>query len=233
MYKRQLLAVTLWAASQARFDWALPVYFLAVLTKPQALLLAPLGICSLVIAFVQKEGREKLPRRLLVGVLASAVVVGAVVVPFSVHQDASWLFEKYAETLSSYNYATLSTGNLMFLLSGNWVDASRPSPLLISYTALGWTLMIASIAYVVFLALRARQLPLLFEQAALLLLLICTTGVKMHERYMLPVLALGMIGFAIRPDRRTLAALALSAFTPVSYTHLVSKPCDASIRTLG
>ena len=211
-----LLLIVLAAAMQARFDIALPVYFLAVLTKPQALLLAPLGICALAIAFgrhTKKEERAALLRRTGIGVLASAAVVCIIVMPFSLHQETTWLIDKYVETLSSYNYATLSTGNLMFLLSGNWVEAGNASPLGISYTALGWALMLASMAYVAFLALRGKKLSMLFELAALELMLVCTTGVKMHERYMLPVLALLLAAFVLRPDRRTLAALALSAFT--------------------
>ena len=211
-----LLIIVLYAASQARFDIALPVYFLAVLTKPQALLLAPLGVCALIIAFAchkDKAERKALLRRIGVGVLASVATVLIIVIPFSLHQEATWLFDKYAETLSSYNYATLSTGNLMFLLSGNWVSAELSSPLGVSYTALGWALMLASIAYVMFLALRGKKLSLLFELAALELMLICTLGVKMHERYMLPVLALLLLAFVLRPDRRTLAAFAISAFT--------------------
>lgn len=211
-----LLIIVLLAASQARFDIALPVYFLAILTKPQALLLAPLGICALIVSYLnqkEKAQRTLLTRRIGVGVIASLVTVLVIVTPFSIHQEATWLFEKYAETLSSYNYATLSTGNVMFLLEGNWKSADLASPLGISYTALGWTLMIASIAFVVFLAIRSRKLSMLFELSALELMLICTTGVKMHERYMLPVLALLLAAFVLRSDWRTLAAFALCAFT--------------------
>ncbi len=41
--------------------------------------------------------------------------------PFSVGQENPlWLYDLYRDTLSSYNYATLNTANLMYLLGGNW-----------------------------------------------------------------------------------------------------------------
>ena len=42
--------------------------------------------------------------------------------------SSTWLVDKYAATLSGYPHATLSTGNLMFLLGGNWrMNRSRSS----------------------------------------------------------------------------------------------------------
>lgn len=230
------LIVLLMFAADERWEIAIPVYALAALTKPQAFLFAPLGICALIRTFVvsgeqqrvvkvkgesgtearlttytPREWRKLMGRRVLIGVGLTLVVCAAVIVPFGINQQFGWLIDKYTETLSSYNCATLSTGNLMFLLGGNWVDAELPSPLGVSYTVLGWTLMILSIAYVAFLTLRAKRKgdahddswqALLFEQAALLLLLICVFGVKMHERYSLPVLALLLFAYARRPDKR-------------------------------
>ena len=170
MRKKLLLLLVLLTASKERYEFALPVYFLAILTKPQALLLAPLGICALIMTFTRAKGkarRKVMLRRTGIGVIAALATVLVIVTPFSIHQEATWLFEKYAETLSSYNYATLSTGNVMYLLGGNWTSAELASPLGISYTALGWTLMIASILFVVFLALRSGKLSMLFELAAL------------------------------------------------------------------
>ena len=125
-----LLVIMLLYAQEGRWQMAIPVFALAVLAKPQAGLLAPLGVAALI-----KDAREKRGvRSMLYGLGGGLLVTLAVVLPFSVHQrDPFWLVGRYAQTLSSYDYATLSTGNLMFLLGGNWV-ACDTAP--VSYTHL-------------------------------------------------------------------------------------------------
>ena len=60
----------------------------------------------------------------LFGLLGGVAVTLAVVLPFAWGENIfTWLVDKYAATLSGYPHATLSTGNLMFLLGGNWVQS--------------------------------------------------------------------------------------------------------------
>lgn len=224
-----LVVLVIYFAARKDFRWAIPLYALAALTKPQAFLFAPLGIGALVIALLPKDTRGALAKQVGVGVGIALVVAAVVILPFTGNQPFGWLIEKYADTLSSYNYATLSTGNLVFLLGGNWVSVQTPVLFGISYSALGWTLMIASIVFVLVLMAKGKDLSLLFEQGALLLLLLCTLGVKMHERYFLPVLALLLFAFFERRDRRLLwAFLALTATMSVNcgivllFEHLVA-----------
>ena len=108
-----LLVALLLLARQGRWQAAIPVFALAVLAKPQAGLLVPLGVAALLRdAVKEKETRKPIALGLLGGVLVTAVIV----LPFSANQASPlWIVDKYVETLSSYAYATLSTGNLMFL----------------------------------------------------------------------------------------------------------------------
>ena len=119
-----LLVLMLLAAREGRWTAAIALFALAVLTKPQAGLLVPLGIAALARDVIGRgmEAQEKsrTRRSALLGLLAGAGVTLAIVLPFSVNQASPlWLVDKYVETLSSYDYATLSTGNLMYLLGGN------------------------------------------------------------------------------------------------------------------
>ena len=64
----------------------------------------------------------RMPLSMLLGGVAATLIV---VLPFAWGENIfTWLVDKYAATLSGYPHATLSTGNLMFLLGGNWVDES-------------------------------------------------------------------------------------------------------------
>lgn len=223
--------LTLFFAAERKWHASLPVYIAACLTKPQALMLAPLGVVVIVkaIAVACKEGDRRTLRSLGMGALLSLVCFAAIVLPFSLNQPADWLIQKYAGTLGSYNYATLSTGNLMFLLGGNWKDAAAASPLGLSYSALGWALMAFSILLSVFLYLKDRRGDGLFEVSALLLSALYVLGPKMHERYLMPVLILLLMAYALRPDKRTLlvfgaysAALAVNAGMVLAFEHLIA-----------
>lgn len=131
-------------AQAGKWHIAIPIFALAVLAKPQAGLLAPLGVAALL-----KETRmnEKRGKSVGFGLLGGVAVTLAVVLPFAWGENIfTWLVDKYAATLSGYPHATLSTGNLMFLLGGNWVDESMALIGGITYGQIGLVLMALSFA---------------------------------------------------------------------------------------
>ena len=72
-----LLLVALWVA-EGKWQYALPVYTLSVLVKPQALMLGFLGLASAVQVWIrEKDARRKLIR----GAIASAVVILVILFP--------------------------------------------------------------------------------------------------------------------------------------------------------
>ena len=144
-----LLLVALWVA-EGKWQYALPVYTLSVLVKPQALMLGFLGLASAVQVWI----REKYARRNLIrGAIASAVVILVIVVPFSLRQNPFWIIDQYAGTLGSYPYATVNTANYYYLCGGNWSGIQNEAPLACS---LG--LLIFTAAYAVFTWFRGRGL---------------------------------------------------------------------------
>ena len=119
----------------------MPIYMLAVLVKPQALMLGFLGLAAIVMALIR--GR-KCWKPMLIGVGLAVVTAVIVVLPFSVNQGGiSWLIDKYAQTLSSYPYATVNTANFYYLFGCNWtsivMEAPRAVPLLLMALSLVWT----------------------------------------------------------------------------------------------
>ena len=119
----------------------MPIYMLAVLVKPQALMLGFLGLAAIVMALIRDR---KCWKPMLIGVGLAVVTAVIVVLPFSVNQGGiSWLIDEYAQTLSSYPYATVNTANFYYLFGCNWtsivMEAPRAIPLLMMVLSLVWT----------------------------------------------------------------------------------------------
>ena len=119
-----LLLVAIWAV-QGKWLYALPCYMLAVLVKPQALMLGFLGLAALIFSWFSDPACRK---KILFGLLASLCIAAAVIIPFGIHQSPGWLISLYAGTLGSYPYATVNTANLYYLLGANWQSISHAAP---------------------------------------------------------------------------------------------------------
>ena len=204
-----LLVALLLLARRGKWQAAIPVFALAVLAKPQAGLLVPLGLAALARDRVKdKASRKPIALGLLGGVLVTAVIV----LPFSANQSSPlWIVDKYVETLSSYAYATLSTGNLMFLLGGNWTPNDQAVLGPITYGQLGMALMVLSFAFGIIVYLRGTGRRRLMLAGAATMQLVFVLGSKMHERYILPALALLLLAFVETGDVRLLASAVLAS----------------------
>ena len=208
-----LLLLVLTQAKKARWRAAIPLFALAVLTKPQAGLLAPLGLATLGKDLFEAHRQEQpgRAREALTGLGLGIAATLLIVFPFSLRQSSPlWLVERYTSTLGSYAYATLSTGNLMFLLGGNWKEITQPLFAGVTYGQLGTALMIAAFAWGLAVYLRGEGRSALFAAAAATLQLVFVLGVKMHERYVLPALALLLIAAFETGDWRFYASFALA-----------------------
>lgn len=211
-----LLMLLLLAAREGKWQAAIPLFALAVLTKPQAGLLAPLGVAALardavgrgMDAAARRETRKRAALGLALGVLTTLVIV----LPFSLKQDSPfWLVHKYVETLSSYDHATLSTGNLMFLLGGNWKSNAEAVLGPVTYGQLGAALMALSFAAGIAVYLRGKGRSRLMLASAVTMQLVFVLGTKMHERYILPALALLLLAYVETGDVRLLASCVIAS----------------------
>ncbi|NLX82397.1 MAG: phospholipid carrier-dependent glycosyltransferase [Clostridiales bacterium] len=133
-----------------RWRYALPVYVIAVLMKPQALMVGPLGLLALVMAFVWERKRDKLIQDALIGVALSFAVIALIAVPFFNEQNGvTWLLGLYGNTMSYYHYATVNANNLYFLFKQNWVSITNAAPFLLRLT--GSFVVLAPVAFYLYL----------------------------------------------------------------------------------
>ncbi len=212
------LAVALCAieAADGRYVRALLWFGAALLTKPQALLFAPVGLAAIVASIVRAEpdARKARLRGLLVGAAACLALLYATAFVCCVGQVQSfgqalirpvtWLIELYTGTVGGYRYVTVNTLNLHYLLGMNWARVEDHG----GVTALAWALLALSYVGCVFLTVRGIKQPRrLFLTGALLIVLVCAFGPMIHERYVFPGLILLALAFGAERDRRLLISL--------------------------
>ncbi len=214
-----LLAVCLYFAAEGQWHWALPVYALSLLSKPQALLFGPIGLLMFVIDLVRRRNERGAALRMLLGLAGSLAILYFAALPFSLQQALAdgqtglalivspipWLKDLFlgATTNDTYSCLTLNACNFYELLSLNWVRLENESGL----TAFSWVMFGAAYAYAAFLCLYSRDrraLPLIGASA---MALVYAFAPMMHERYLFPVIALLALAYVQHMDRRLLWAL--------------------------
>lgn len=218
------LAIALCAldAAEGKTLSALLWFGAALLVKPQALLFAPVGLAAIVCGIVsaQGEARRKALRRALTGVAACLGLVYAVAFVCCVGRAGSvgqaltlpvtWLVELYSGTVQGYRYVTVNTLNLHYLLGMNWARADAHP----GVTGLAWALFGLSYAYCIVLTIIGRAKPRrLLLTGGLLIVLVCTFGPMIHERYVYPGLLLLTLAFVEARDRRLLVGLTVLTAT--------------------
>lgn len=125
-----LLMLTVFAAMDEDWKRALPLFTVSALIKPQALLFAPIGLAWLILALLtqKKMQRKTVLKQIAAGMGIALLAALLITLPFSIHQPWNWLVTLYADTLSSYAYATLNTANLYYLIGANWASLEQAAP---------------------------------------------------------------------------------------------------------
>lgn len=203
-----------------RFGPGVLVFFAGLLAKPQAVLFGPVMLFAAareiyVIARAYQAGNKREGMRRLLWGLGSAFACVLVFLLLSVWmkngQSLDWLWNKYMETIGSYNYATLNSFGFMGLLGGQWAPAENISVLGISYSLLGTLLVAAVLLYAlglfVYRLIKDKEAfsPRYFWLfAALIVTGAVTFSTRTHERYMFPAAAFLLAAFACFKDYRLL-----------------------------
>ena len=184
--------------------WLGAAFFaLALLIKPQAVMLLPVVGLYYVFALV-KKGRM---RRGVLGLLGGAAIGAGVfvlgVLPFTGNQPISWILGKYIGTVESYQFASINAYNLFALTGGNWKPFDSPF-WFFSYQTWGIIFIVIICALVVFLQWRSREQGRLFDIAGFLIVSVFMLAHAMHDRYILPACMLLLFAFVYSRDGTTL-----------------------------
>lgn len=215
-----LLMATFVLLDEDRYGVALAVFFLALYTKPQAVLFGPVMLFATVCEFLRigADFREKRIKegkcRLLWGFGSFFGGVGVFLL-FSLimanGQPFGWLLDKYMNTLGSYQYAAVNVFNFMALIGGQWTPADNASFLGLSFGTLGTILTVLVLAYgalLMILHLRRTkgkvETASLWLYAALTMIGVVVFSTRSHERYLFPSIAFLLVAFIRTKDKRIL-----------------------------
>ena len=191
-----VLLLSLVAFERAQFSRAAAWYALAILLKPQALLLAPLGVIALL-----RMPTWRIRCQSVGGFIVVAVVL---ILPFAWQQSSPWwIFSLYGGTFGSYPYLSLNAFNLYALLNANWL------PLATTFLGVGvgtwaWLLVICSLLPVLYCTWRSHMPGRYLWAAAAIVTVFFVLGPKMHERYLFPAALLTLVSWLWLQDRRLL-----------------------------
>ncbi|MGI6172841.1 MAG: glycosyltransferase family 39 protein [Christensenellales bacterium] len=244
-----LLAILL--AVKKRWEFALPVYAVSVLVKPQALMFGPFALFVLVweaffaklrvvggagnVRITETDDREKAYVRMGIGIALSALAMCAVALPFVVRlpEDAgakgiAFLWRLYGNTMSTYKYITVNACNLYTLLNLNWSPMeSHPYLSAFAYGMLG-----LSVSYACFLYAKSARRERIFLAGATFLVAAFAFAPMMHERYLFPALLLLCAAYAADRDVRILISALVAAFA-LGMNEMLVLQNDHLIASLG
>ena len=166
-----LLMLVAYLAMREKWSLVLPVYVVAILVKPQALMMGFLGLAAIVIALVRELPRKEKNRFVFPrvwkqmgwGLVWSAIAAAAIILPSAIGMGGfTWLTDLYGRTLASYPYATVNTANVFYLFGGNWQSILYPAS-----TAVTLLLMLLCAAWCVVTFVRRRDTRLTWMEPAI------------------------------------------------------------------
>lgn len=176
----------------------IPAYFTfaaGVLLKPQTLIFTPILIWTIIEqVFLDDFSRKKLIRDLAGGLSAIAMML-LIVLPFGIGK----VLGQYMDTLGSYEYCTINAYNIWGLAGLNWTEQTG-NFLFMEYRHWGTLAIIAAVILSgwIFFHLKEDKSKY-FISMSVIVSTVFLFSVRMHERYLFPVVALTLCAFLVKP----------------------------------
>lgn len=183
------------------------LFTVGLLIKPQMLFFGPV-LAVVFIKYIGERGWGKAIKAFLISIFSSVALFALAVIPFTGDNEWYWIFEKYLGTIGSYNYITLNSANIYGLFELNWV----PTHTVKFGLSLGvWGVIGLAVAVVLYFVLgfMNRDKKNIFMLTVILMTGIYAFGLKMHERYLFPILAILIIAYIYDNKKRTIAAFSV------------------------
>lgn len=178
----------------------IPAYFtfaVGVLIKPQTLIFAPILIWTIVEQVFMKDFNKKKMLRDLAGGLTAIAAMFLLAMPFGLEK----VVHQYMDTLGSYEYCTINAYNFWALLGKNWAEQSGRF-LMLEYRHWGMLAILAAVVLsgVIFFRLKEDKSKY-FISMSVVVSTMFLFSVRMHERYLFPVVALTLCSFLLKPTK--------------------------------
>ncbi len=200
-------------------------FAIAALIKPQAFIFTPV----LLLWLLYRVWHYKEWKQVAISAIYGFATFILLALPFFWGNGGlAGLFHLYKGTLSSYPYATLNAFNLYALSNANWKPITD-TWLLFSFQTWGAIFILAAVVGAAYFFLRKQDKDTskrVFFIAMVLIIIVFMGVTKMHERYLFPVLLLGVFAFLQTLDRRMLMVyfgFSLTTYINIAYVLDYSK----------
>ena len=173
-----LLFLALYAVSKKQ---TLPVYLLyglAVLTKPQSLIVAPVFLYSAFYYYKEQNYSIKAALTMFGYAAATFLFMGLLSLPFGLQL----VFEQYFATMGQRPFASINAYNFYALTGGIWYNIT------LFYAIVSFVAIIGVVCMTFWLLYRHWSGAAVFFTAALLYITTFVFSVRMNERYLFPAL---------------------------------------------
>ena len=176
----------------------IPAYFVfcvGVLIKPQMLIFTPILIWTIVEqVFLRDFSKKKLIRDLIGGISAVAVML-LLALPFGLEK----VIPQYVDTLGSYEYCTINAYNVWALFGKNWASQSDMF-LFMECRYWGMLAIVIAVALSAFIFFKQKEdKSKYFMSMSVVVSTVFLFSVRMHERYLFPVVVLTLAAFLVKP----------------------------------
>ncbi len=188
-----LLLIICASLEKGMFLPAFLAYGAGVLFKPQMLVFTPILILAVINRVQGNRGKNPLRAliRPAVYMLITIVLMLAVSLPFGLTDVLS----QYLDTVSSYPYASVNAYNFWAGIGLNWYP-QETTILGIPCTVFGSIAIICAAIFSLFIGIKMKRSRGRFSfMGAFLIITVFTFSVRMHERYLYPVMALLLFSY--------------------------------------
>lgn len=202
------------------------LYIIAVLMKPQALMVGPVFL----FAFLAAKDYKMILKMCGIGIVtvfffsiiynysawASNLSFGAKLVK---SLNPMWLIEKYMNTLGSYKYFSINAFNFYTLLKLNWVSLEVGGAAEAALNVLNYALMAIAVLGALFLFIKIKsESGRIFIPSFFIISFLFTFGLKMHERYLITPIIFLIFEYILSKNKRTLWLFA--GFSAVNFINV-------------
>ncbi len=187
------LAGYLIALYKENFIGATLFFVAGLLIKPQMLFFGPV-LAVVFIKYIANRGWGKAMKTFAISLFSGLGLFVLTVLPFTGNKEWYWIFEKYIGTIGSYNFITLNSANIYGMFGLNWMPIETVKW---GLTLGVWGIIGIAATVVVYFVLGFlnKDRKNIFMLTVMLMTGIYTFGLKMHERYLFPVIVVMIIAY--------------------------------------
>lgn len=207
-----IVIIAVFLLSEKKLIFSSVFFTIAVLTKPQAIILLPLLLFELI--------RQRNIKSIIQCVLPALITALIIILPFSLYNgNITWIFNLYGNTISEYPYASDNAFNFFTLIGANNVKYTT-TMFILNYHSFGLIFIILITIFSGFIYLKSNTKFSAYLAALILIVGVFNFSVGMHERYMFSAVAVCILAYIHFKDRRLLVLSVLFSIIIFINTHV-------------